>query len=162
VSDDGGAMQYSEGKIGRVFTLRLEEGERVPDVIEEFAGSYGIRSALVTFLGGAAEGSRLIVGPEKNTGDVIVPMTYALQGIHEILAVGTLFPNEEGRPVLHMHAAAGREGRASMGCTRAGVDVWLIGEVVILEILGISGQRRKSPGAALELLHLGLPHIPTA
>ena len=48
-----------------------------------------------------------------------------------------------------MHAAAGREGRATVGCTRAGVDVWLVGEVVLLEILGAErpgGRKTRRPG----------------
>jgi predicted DNA-binding protein with PD1-like motif len=39
-----------------------------------------------------------------------------------------------------------------VGCTRAGEEVWLVGEVVILEILGTSGQRLKDPGSGFELL----------
>ena len=48
-------------------------------------------------------------------------MIYTLRGAQEVLALGTLIPNETGEPVLHLHAAAGREGQATVGCTRAGV-----------------------------------------
>jgi uncharacterized protein len=144
-------MQYSEGTIGRIFTLRLEDGDRLPDSIENFAGEHGVKSAMVIYLGGATDGSRLVVGPEENR-DTIVPMVHVLQGRQEVVAVGTLFPNEAGNPVLHLHAAVGREGKATVGCTRAGVDVWLVGEVLILEILGTNGQRRKDPQSGFELL----------
>ena len=30
-------MQFSEGRLGRIFILRLEEGERLNDSIEKFA-----------------------------------------------------------------------------------------------------------------------------
>jgi predicted DNA-binding protein with PD1-like motif len=30
-------MQYQEGSIGRVFALRLEDGDRLPDSLEAFA-----------------------------------------------------------------------------------------------------------------------------
>jgi predicted DNA-binding protein with PD1-like motif len=55
--------------------------------------------------------------------------------VHEILGTGTLFPDEDGKPLLHMHVAAGRKGRSSAGCSRAGITVWNIGEVVLIELL---------------------------
>ncbi len=144
-------MQYSEGKLGRIFTLRLEDGERLPDVLESFAGEQNLQAALVFFLGGAQHGSKVVVGPEAGK-KTVVPMIHILQGIQEVLAVGTIFPNEAGKPVMHLHAASGREGGATVGCTRAGVEVWLVGEVIILEILGTSGVRRKDLETGFELL----------
>ncbi|HOV87135.1 MAG TPA: DNA-binding protein, partial [Syntrophobacteraceae bacterium] len=98
-------MEYDEGTMGRIFTLRLGDGDRLPDTIEVFAQAKRIRNALVFYLGGAADGSRLVVGPEENRGDAVVPMIHTLRGAQEVLAVGTLFPSESGEPVLHMHAA---------------------------------------------------------
>jgi len=147
-------MQYSEGSVGRVFVLRLEDGDLLPEVIEDFAGDHELASAMVLYVGGAQDRSRLVVGPEEGHGDAIIPMIHTLQGIQEVLAVGTLFPDEAGKPILHMHAATGRGGDATVGCTRAGVEVWLVGEVVLLEILGAGGQRKKTPGSEFKLLEL--------
>jgi uncharacterized protein len=147
-------MQYCEGTIGRIFVLRLEEGDRLPEVIESFAEAHRIASAVVFYVGGAKDGSRLVVGPEAGRGEAIVPMIHVLQGIQEVLGVGTLFPDEAGIPVLHMHAATGREGKATVGCTRAGVEVWLVGEVVVLEISGADGERKKSSQSGFKLLEL--------
>jgi predicted DNA-binding protein with PD1-like motif len=145
-------MQYSEGTIGRVFALKLETGERLPDEVVNFAREHAVRSAMVIYVGGAGASSRLVVGPKENTGDEIVPLVHELGGIQEVAAIGTLFPDEDGQPALHMHAAAGREGRATVGCTRAGVEVWLIGEVIILEIQGIGGLRPKDPKTGFQML----------
>ncbi|MBC7357931.1 Predicted DNA-binding protein with PD1-like DNA-binding motif [Desulfacinum infernum DSM 9756] len=147
-------MRYCEGHVGRVFVLRLEEGERIPDVIEQFAEAKGVQRATVLLLGGIDDGSKVVVGPEEGRGDEIVPLVHTLKGIQEILGVGTIFPDEQGRPVLHLHGASGREGGASVGCTRAGVDVWLVGEVVILEIQGIDAVRKKDPRSGLSLLEI--------
>lgn len=144
-------MQYSQGSMGRIFTLRLETGDRLPDTIEAFAREHGIERAMVIYIGGAGEGSRIVAGPEKGRGDAIVPIIHALEGREEVAGVGTLFPGESGEPVLHMHAAIGREGNAAVGCVRAGVNVWLVGEVIILEILGSTGRRVKDKNG-LELL----------
>jgi predicted DNA-binding protein with PD1-like motif len=53
-----------------------------------------------------------------------------------------------------MHAAAGREGDATVGCTRAGLETWLVGEVVLLEILGTDARREFDPASGFELLSL--------
>jgi predicted DNA-binding protein with PD1-like motif len=147
-------MQYSEGRLGRIFILRLEEGDRLNDSIEQFAREKGISHGLAFFLGGSGDGSQVVVGPEAGREDII-PIIHTLAGAQEVLALGTLIPNEAGEPVLHMHGAAGREGRATVGCTRAGVRVWLVGEVVLLEILGAAAaQRKKDAGTGFQLLRI--------
>ena len=144
-------MQYSEGTLGRVFALRLETGDRLPDTIESFALEHGIQGALAIYVGGASGNSRIVVGPEDRPDDVIVPNIHTLVGRHEVLAVGTLFPGESGAPILHMHAAVGRGDKSAVGCTRTGVDVWLVGEVILIEVLGTGG-RRAIANSGLELL----------
>ncbi len=66
--------------------------------------------------------------------------------------MGTIFPNEAGEPMLHMHAASGREGAATVGCTRAGLQTWLVGEVVLLEITGTEARRELDAGTGFQLL----------
>ena len=147
-------MQYSEGRLGRVFILRLEEGERLNDSIEQFAREKQLSHGLAFFLGGSGDGSQVVVGPEANR-ETIIPMIHALRGEQEVLALGTIIPNEAGEPLLHMHAAAGREGKATVGCTRAGVAVWLVGEVVLLEILGAdAAKRQKDSATGFQLLRI--------
>jgi predicted DNA-binding protein with PD1-like motif len=51
-----------------------------------------------------------------------------------------------------MHASFGRNGNAITGCVRMGVDVWQIGEVVILELAGGSAKRVKNKGTGFEFL----------
>ena len=147
-------MQYREGQMGRIFILRLEEGERLNDSIEKFAREQQISHGLAFYLGGSGDGSRVVVGPEAGRPEII-PLLHTLRDPQEVLALGTLIPNEAGEPLLHMHAAAGREGRATVGCTRAGVDVWLVGEVVLLEILGAgTAQRQKDEATGFQLLQI--------
>jgi uncharacterized protein len=148
-------MQYTEGSMGRVFVLRLEDGERLNDTLEAFARNHSLAHALAFYLGGSASGSTVVVGPDTERTDAVVPLLHMLQGSQEVLALGTLVPDEAGAPVLHMHAAAGREGQATVGCTRAGVDVWLVGEVVLLEILGPEARRQKDPQTGFQLLTVG-------
>ncbi|HBE95147.1 MAG TPA: DUF296 domain-containing protein, partial [Desulfovibrio sp.] len=48
--------------------------------------------------------------------------------------------------------ALGREGATRTGCVRPGVDIWLVGELVILELLDLPMSRKKDPQSGLELL----------
>ena len=145
-------MRYSEAGLGRVFIIRLEDGDTLPGTVEDFARAHGVERAACLLVGGAKGGSRLVVGPEK--GDVMPPrpVTIPLEDVHEIAAVGTLFPDEEGNPSLHMHASCGRGREAVTGCVRPGVDIWKVGELVLLELTGTSAAREEDPETGFHLL----------
>ena len=64
-----------------------------------------------------------MVGPEQGRATVIAPMELVLDNVHEIAGVGTLFPDDEGNPILHMHMACGRDSTTATGCIRQGVRV---------------------------------------
>ncbi len=145
-------MKYSEATMGRVFVLRLEDGDILHEAIETFALEHRIQAAALVVLGGADEGSRLVVGPVKGRSQPIVPMEYVLGHVHEMSGVGTLFPDASGRPVLHMHIAGGRSGEAVAGCARLGVRVWHVAEVVLWELAHTSGRRVLDPVTGFELL----------
>ena len=137
-------MKYSEAKMGRVFVVRLEQGEILHEVIEKFASDKKIVAAACIALGAADKGSRFVVGPEDGDARPVVPMEHLLREAHEIAGTGTIFPDEEGRPMLHMHLATGRQDTAITGCVRKGVKVWQIIEVIIFELLDTEALRKKS------------------
>jgi len=134
-------MKSSEGKIGRIFVLRLEDGDVIPDCIEAFAVENGLWSGLCLLVGGIG-GGKLVVGPEKGDQRPVTTLLHILEGVHEAAAIGTIFPSEDGSPRLHMHAALGRDGNTRTGCVRQGIQVWQICEAVIIEIEG-AGMMRK-------------------
>lgn len=144
-------MKSAEGSVGRVFVLRLEDGDVIPQCIEEFAARHRIMGGFCALLGGIGRGS-LVVGPEDGEASPIVPLVARLAGIHEAAAFGTIFPSEAGTPRLHMHAALGREGSTRTGCVRLGIDVWKTCEVVILEILGTDMKRKFDETSGFEVL----------
>lgn len=145
-------MKYSEAKQGRVFVLRLEDGDVLHEVVEAFAKEQGIRAAALIAVGGADEGSTLIVGPEQGRAEKIVPQELVLDEAHEIAGTGTLFPGEDGEPLLHMHMAAGRNDRTVTGCVRSGVKTWHILEVVLFELIGTNAVRKLDPDLGFKLL----------
>jgi predicted DNA-binding protein with PD1-like motif len=138
--------------MGRIFVLRLQDGEIVHETLETFAEKNDVKSALCLFLGGAEDKSKLVVGPKDGDALPIEPMIAMLKGVHEGCGVGTIFCGPQGKPKLHMHGSFGRNGGAITGCMRAGVEVWLIGEVVLLELIGSSARREKDVKTGFEVL----------
>ena len=145
-------MKYSEGKIERTFVIRLEDGDKLPDTIEKFAQTHKINSAIVFYIGGAKKNSKIVVGPKNNEAIIPIPMVTLLKGVSESQGLGTIFLNEEKKPKLHMHASFGRKAKTITGCVRKGVDIWLVGEIVIIEMLDTSAIRKKDITSGFELL----------
>lgn len=144
-------MKIAEGKIGRVFILRLEDGDIIPDCIEEFAREKGVGTGHAVIVGGVGSG-QVVVGPRISENMPPDPMLLPVDGAHEVLASGIIVPDEKGNPVLHIHGALGRSGSTLTGCLRPGVTTWLVGEVVLYEILGIDAKRVKDERSGFDLL----------
>jgi predicted DNA-binding protein with PD1-like motif len=75
-----------------------------------------------------------------------------LHDVHVAAGAGTIFPDESGRPVLHLHAAFGRDDRVTAGCIRSGVRTWVVAEVVVIELTGSEATRRVDAATGFELL----------
>lgn len=145
-------MKYSPAHFGRVFILRLEDGEILHETIEAFAADHSITAAAVIAVGGADEGSKLVVGPEHGRSKPVIPMEHVLADVHEIAGVGTIFPDKDGKPILHMHIAGGRNDRAITGCVRCGVKVWHVLEVILFELVDTTARRLMDEETGFELL----------
>jgi predicted DNA-binding protein with PD1-like motif len=145
-------MKYSEAKQGRTFIIRLEDGEIVHDQLEKFATDHAITRASVLIIGSAGKGSLLVVGPENTKSYPITPMTHELYDAHEITGTGTMFPDDQGNPTLHLHMACGREESTVTGCIRTGVKVWHLMEVILTELLDTTATRVLDPQTGFKLL----------
>lgn len=148
----GSILKYSEATHGRIFVIRLEDGDILHEEIERFAKEKSIKAATLIALGGADTGSTLIVGPEDGRSSPVVPMSLQLDNVHEVTGTGTIFPDEEGVPILHMHLACGRKNDTVTGCVREGVRVWNVMEVIIYELLDTKAQRRLDSKTGFKLL----------
>lgn len=146
-------MKYTQATQGRIFILKLEDGEIVHEAVEKFAADHGIRAAALVLVGGAQRGSRLVVGPADGDARPVSPMELILDDVHEVAGVGTLFPDEAGAPILHMHAAGGRGTETVTGCVRRGVKVWQIGEIILFELLDCAAVREFRPEMGFAVLN---------
>ena len=147
-------MQASEGTIGRVFIIRLEDGDVIPGCIEAFAAKKKIGIAAVTLIGGIGEG-QIVVGPRYSNSMPPEPMLIPLDGAHEVVGIGLIATDSRGTPKLHMHASLGRSGQTRTGCLRPGVKTWIVGEAVMYEIIGVCAVRKLDKKTGFELLHAG-------
>ena len=145
-------MRYSEASQGRVFVVRLEDGDIVHEEIEKIAIEKGISAASLVIVGGVDVDSCLIVGPEDGRAEKIVPVEHTLTAVHEVTGTGTIFPNEEGVPILHMHLSCGRGQDVVVGCIRRGVKTWKILEVIITELIGSTASRKRDLSTGFGLL----------
>ena len=144
-------MKACQGQIGRVFVIRLEDGDVVPACIEQFAAEQAISVGQVALIGGIG-GGEVVVGPRRSDEMPPEPMLLPLDGAHEVCGVGIIAPGEDSQPVLHIHAALGRSGKTTTGCLRPGVTTWVVGEAIIYEILGADVSRVADEATGFALL----------
>ena len=145
-------MKYTEAKYGRIFVIRLEDGEILHECIERFARENNVEAGFLVVVGGADKGSKLVVGPQEGRAKTLNPMEYVLKEVHEITGTGTIFMNEKGEPKLHMHIAGGRKDTTKTGCVRKGLKVWHVLEVILLELKDTKATRKMDKITGFELL----------
>ena len=146
-------MKVSEGRLGRVFVIRLEDGDVIPACIENFAEENGVSVGQVIMVGGIG-GGQVVVGPRRTDEMPPEPMLLPLDGAHEVVGVGVIAPDAKGKPKLHIHAALGRSGKTTTGCLRPGVTTWIVVEAIIFEILGTDAIRVPNAQTRFELLQV--------
>lgn len=144
-------MEYEIGKAGRIVVMRLQDGDPIYASIEGAAQKERIASAAVWLVGGI-KNAGVVVGPKDKDAVPLQVMEERFSDAREIVGVGTLFTNSKGEPKLHMHAAIGKGSKVIAGCPRKGADCWLVDEVVILEIDGVSARRAVEAKCGMELL----------
>jgi len=148
-------MKACEGQLGRIFVIRLEDNDVIPTCIESFAEEKKISVGYVLMVGGVRKG-QVVVGPRYSDEMPPEPMLVTLDGAHEVVGVGIIAPNEKGKPVLHIHAALGRSGKTTTGCLQPVVNTWIVGEVIICEIVGTNAARVLDKNTGFELLQTNL------
>jgi len=137
-------MRGVELVTGRVFVLRLEEGEILHEAIESFCTEHGIAGAAVSMTGAVAPGSIMVSGPATPVGDRIEPLLITLDEPCELTGSGTVFPDDNGKPTVHIHGSVGKKGFSATGDLRPRMVVWLVMEVTITELRGSLPKRKAS------------------
>ena len=139
-------MKYSVGRIGRVVVAKLED---VLTALESLTEKEKIESALFVVIGNLKKGS-LVSGAETEKIPVI-PIWQHFSTNHEILGIGTIF-QMEGKPKTHLHATLVHGDELLAGCLREKSEVFLVAELIVLELLDVSARRAKDEKTGFTLL----------
>lgn len=144
-------MQYSEGKLGRVFVLRMDDGEDLIASIQRFVLEKRIESCMALFIGALRDG-KAVTGPED---PVIPPIPHfeSFDSAWEVFGMATVYPSSSG-PKLHVHSSFGRGREALTGCIREHASIYLIVEAVLFEFSGLNARRELDEKTGLHLLAL--------
>ena len=83
-------MHYSEGRLGRVFVLTIDDGEDFLAVTHEFIRNKAVQTGTILFLGALRQG-RMVTGPEEL---VIPPEPHKVmfEGGWEMVGLGYYLP----------------------------------------------------------------------
>jgi predicted DNA-binding protein with PD1-like motif len=143
-------LKYLQGKTGRVFVARLDHGDDLLGELKLLAEREKVEAAVLYVIGALKEAS-LVVGPEECSLPP-VPVWRKFDDCREIVGVGTMFRDREGQPVFHLHGAIGRGDACLMGCVRGESEVYLVAEVIILELLDTGAMKDFDPASGLKML----------
>jgi len=124
---------YRKGTIGRVFVARIEQGEDLLGELRQLAVQEKIAAGVIYVIGGVAEASA-VVGSEKCTVPPVAIWREFSDG-REMVGIGTLLMDDQKQPVIHLHAALGREDLSNTACLRKRSEVYLMVEAIVLELL---------------------------
>ncbi len=141
-------MQYSEGNLGRVFVLRIDDGEDLIVSLKKFVEAKSVKSCMALFIGALKEG-RAVTGPEQPTIPP-VPHWEAYRNGWEVFGMATIYPSADG-PRLHIHSAIGKGREALLGCVRERAGVYLVVEAVLMEFVGLDVRREWDEATELYL-----------
>jgi uncharacterized protein len=131
-------MQYTEGKPGRVFILRVDHGEDLIVTLTKFLKDHQVNNGYIRFIG-ALQSGQIVTGPK-----VLClppdPHFESFSGGWEVIGMATITPDCNG-PHLHIHASIGRGEKVLTGCLRGEITTYIVIEAVVTELIGVDAQR---------------------
>jgi hypothetical protein len=144
-------MEYTAGKIGRIFVLKFSDNDVLLRELERFSKKEKLKCAVFVFLGALKQG-HLATGPKK---PVIPPQPnwQTFRNGWEAMGVGTIFTNTTG-PQIHIHTAMGKKAKTLTGCVRKASNVFLVVEAVVFELKGTSATKMLDPKTGINLLRV--------
>lgn len=131
-------MDYRQGTTGRVFSIRFDDGDDFLEELLAIIKKENIRQGWFQVIGGLRQ-AEFVTGPKEPTMPP-EPVWDSVDGARETLGTGTVFWDGD-EPKIHLHAALGHHGQTTTACVRKGTRVYLILEVMLIEIAGIDADR---------------------
>ena len=131
-------MNYQAGQAGRVFYIRLDDGDDLHASIINLVRKEKIQCAWFQIFGGL-KSAGVVIGPKEPVMPPD-PVWRNIEDAREILGMGSVF-RDNGKPLIHLHAAMGHHGETLTGCVRKDSRVYLVAEVMLIEVTGIDVTR---------------------
>lgn len=108
-------MRSTEVTVGRRFFVVLEPGDDILLAIADACALHGVRQAVVPVFIGAFS-SVTLIGTREPVPDPDVPMPQKTTvEWSEGIGTATVFPDETGVPIVHLHIAIGDKRDAALG-----------------------------------------------
>ncbi|MDP2929602.1 MAG: DUF296 domain-containing protein [Candidatus Omnitrophota bacterium] len=144
-------MRYTQGRIGRIFILKFDDGDIMLEKLGAFAKKEKLKAAVMVFIGALKKGD-LVTGPRK---PVIppVPNTVNFKDAWESLGIATIFTNAKGAQI-HIHSAMGKSLKTLTGCVRGKSEVFLVIEAVVFELKDVKATKEIDVRTGLNLLKI--------
>ena len=132
-------MDYRTGTIGRIFSIRFDDGDDFLGELSNLARKENIEAAWFNLIGGVRS-AEVVTGPKQPTMPPD-PVWAKVEGAREVVGIGSLFRDEHHEPKIHLHASLGHHGDTMTACVRKGTRTYLILEAFLIEISGIDATR---------------------
>jgi len=131
-------MQYQAGEAGRVFYARLDHGDDLHEGIKELVTQENIRCAWFHIFGGLRKAG-VVIGPREPVMPP-EPVWKDVEDAREVIGTGSVFWADD-EPLIHLHAAMGHHGDTLTACVRKDSQIYLIIELLLVEVTGIDVTR---------------------
>ena len=131
-------MEYRKGTIKRVFSVRFDEGDLFLEELIGLIKKENIRNGWFHIIGGLREAD-VVTGPREPIMPPD-PVWREVRGAREVLGTGSVLW-ADNEPRIHLHAAMGHHGDTLTACVRKGTKVYLVLEVMIIEMDGFAASR---------------------
>lgn len=135
-------MEYRTGKVNRVFTVRFDDGDAFLDELLGLIIKEDVRAGWFHILGGLRQ-AEVVTGPREPVMPP-EPVWDTIRTARETLGTGSVFWDGD-EPKIHLHAAMGHHGDTLTACVRKGAKVYLVLEVVLIEVTGFDASRPWFP-----------------
>jgi len=132
-------MDYASGSIGRIFTIRFDDGDDFLSELVDLARKEDIQAGWFNIIGGLRQ-AEVVTGPKEPVMPP-EPIWHTVDTAQEVIGVGSIFRDENNEPKIHLHTALGHHGETMTVCVRKGTKTYLILEIYLIEIKGLKATR---------------------
>lgn len=146
-------MEYTTGSVGRIFTIRFDDGDDFLGELTQLCIKENIRGGWFNVIGGMREAD-VVTGPKEP----VMPPEPVWQNVRdakEVLGTGSIFRDEDDAPKIHLHTSLGHHGDTMTVCVRKGTKTYLILEVYLVEITDTKITRPWFPAGQFNRLSFG-------